>query len=79
MEELNLEQKRQLREMRNTKQYEMSENLVKQLENSFPDIADSGLDAMSLLDALGCEGLSLCIGEWASLTYISRTEQGQNA
>lgn len=51
------------------KQLEMAANLLKEMRSVVPDMPKD-MDAMTLLDALGCAGLSLAVGEWASSTFI---------
>jgi len=55
------------------KQLEMATNLLKEMRSINPDIPKD-IDAMTLLDALGCAGLSLAVGEWASSTFIENLE-----
>jgi hypothetical protein len=54
-----------------TKQYEMAVNLIDELLEFIPELSDE-LNAELLLDALGCAGLSLTIGEYASQTFVAR-------
>ena len=51
------------------KQLEMATNLLEEMRSINPDIPKD-IDAMTLLDALGCAGLSLAVGEYASSTFI---------
>jgi hypothetical protein len=54
-----------------TKQYEMAVNLIDELLEFIPDLSDE-LNGELLLDALGCAGLSLTVGEYASQTFVAR-------
>ena len=53
------------------KQYEMAVNLIDELLEFIPELSDE-LNAELLLDALGCAGLSLTVGEYASQTFVAR-------
>ena len=55
-------------------QLKMAEGLLDNLRSLNPDIPKD-IDAMDLLDALGCSGLSLIIGEYASLTFIENLKE----
>lgn len=66
-ETIGLEQKRTIRELQKTNQFQFAEHLITELESIDPDI---DIDPFMLLDALGCAGLSLTIGTDASRTWI---------
>lgn len=76
MNELTLNDKRQIRTIQKTMQYEMATNLIQEIKNlGIAKIKE--LDARALLDALGIQGLSLTISEDASHTYIQLCETQQ--
>ena len=60
-----------------TKQYEMAVNLIDELLEFIPELSDE-LNAELLLDALGCAGLSLTVGEYASQTFVARLHGWSN-
>ena len=64
---LSLEERRNIRHLRKTEQLLMATNLIAQLVQISPDLK---MDEMMMLDALGCAGLSLTIGDDASRTCI---------
>ncbi|CAB4155683.1 hypothetical protein UFOVP658_21 [uncultured Caudovirales phage] len=64
---LSLEERRNIRHLRKTEQLLMATNLIAQLVQISPDLK---MDEMMMLDALGCAGLSLTIGDDASRTFI---------
>jgi hypothetical protein len=68
MEELTLDERRQIRLFQKEKQLEFATNLLNHLMEDFVELEE--LDPMDLLDALGCQGLSLTIGNDASNTFI---------
>jgi hypothetical protein len=69
--DLSLEEQALHQTILETKQYEMAVNLINELLEFIPDLSDE-LNGDLLLDALGCAGLSLTIGEYASRTFIAR-------
>lgn len=69
--EMSLEEWALQQKILETKQYEMAVNLIEELLEFIPDLSDE-LNGELLLDALGCAGLSLTIGEYASQTFIAR-------
>jgi hypothetical protein len=64
---LSLEERRNIRHLRKTEQLLMATNFIAQLAQMAPDLK---VDEMIVLDALGCAGLSLTIGDDASRTFI---------
>jgi hypothetical protein len=58
-------------------QYQMAVNLINQLRDFIPELSDE-LNGDLLLDALGREGLSLTIGEYASQTFVARLQEESN-
>ena len=64
---LSLEERRNIRHLQKTEQLLMATNLIAQLVKIAPDLK---MDEMMMLDALGCAGLSLTIGDDASRTFI---------
>lgn len=64
---LSLEERRNIRHLQKTEQLLMATNLIAQLVQISPDLK---MDEMMMLDALGCAGLSLTIGDDASRTFI---------
>jgi lantibiotic modifying enzyme len=68
MEELTLDERRQIRLFQKEKQLEFATNLLNHLMEDFVELEE--MDPMDLLDALGCQGLSLTIGNDASNTFI---------
>lgn len=64
---LSFEERRNIRHLRKTEQLLMATNLIAQLAQISPDLK---MDEMMMLDALGCAGLSLTIGDDASRTFI---------
>ncbi len=73
--DLSLEDYAVWREVTETQQYAMATNLVKMLSDMVPNFPKA-VTGDVLLDALGCEGLSLIIGEYAGDTYRSRAKNG---
>jgi hypothetical protein len=69
--DLSLEEQALYQTILETKQYEMAANLINELLAFIPDLSDE-LDGELLLDALGCAGLSLTVGEYASQTFFAR-------
>lgn len=69
--DLSLEEQALYQTILETKQYEMAVNLINEVLAFIPDLSDE-LDGELLLDALGCAGLSLTVGEYASQTFIAR-------
>jgi predicted RNA methylase len=69
--ELSLEEWALQQKILATKQYEMAVNLIDELLEFIPDLSDE-LNGELLLDALGCAGLSLTVGEYASQTFVAR-------
>lgn len=67
-EPIGLEQKRTIRELQKTNQLEFAEHLIAELVMLDPDIE---IDPIMLLDALGCAGLSITIGQDASKTFFA--------
>ena len=57
------------------KQLEMAQGLLDNLRSL--KLIPKTVDAMDLLDALGCAGLSLIIGEYASETFVKNLETTQ--
>jgi hypothetical protein len=68
MDELTLDERRQIRLFQKEKQLEFATNLLNHLMEDFVELEE--MDPMDLLDALGCQGLSLTIGNDASKTFI---------
>ena len=68
MDELTLDERRQIRLLQKEKQLEFATNLLNHLMEDFVELEE--LDPMDLLDALGCQGLSLTIGNDASETFV---------
>ncbi len=68
MDELTLDERRQIRLFQKEKQLEFATNLLNHLMEDFVELEE--MDPMDLLDALGCQGLSLTIGNDASNTFI---------
>ena len=78
MNETTLNDKRQIRKIQKTMQHEMATNLIQEINNlGITKIKE--LDAHTLLDALGIQGLSLTISEDASHTYIQLCGTQQDA
>jgi len=75
--DLSLQERAMLRDILANKQYEMAVNLINQLRDFIPKLSDE-LNGDLLLDALGCEGLSLTIGEYASQTFVARQQEESN-
>lgn len=71
MNELTLNDKRQIRTIKKTMQYEMATNLIQEIKN-LGIVTIKELDALTLLDALGIQGLSLTIGTEASDEFINQ-------
>lgn len=69
--DLSLQERALLRDFLENKQYEMAVNLINELLEFIPDLSDE-LNGDLLLDALGCAGLSLTIGDYASRTFVAR-------
>jgi len=69
-EDLSLENYDLWRSITKQKQLEMAQGLLDNLRNIIPDVPEE-LDPWILLHALGCAGLSLIIGEYASETLIN--------
>ena len=65
---LSLEERRNIRHLQKTEQLLMATNLLNHLMEDFVELEE--IDPMDLLDALGCQGLSLTIGNDASRTFI---------
>lgn len=76
--EMNIFQRKQIAKeiarVQKTSQFEMVTNLLEEIE-AFLNEGDD-LTPLVLLDALGCAGLSLTVGEDASLTFIEMTKEG---
>ncbi len=68
MDELTIYEHNQIRLLQKEKQLEFATNLLNHLMEDFVELEE--LDPMDLLDALGCQGLSLTIGNDASETFI---------
>ena len=68
MDELTLDEHNQIRLLQKEKQLEFATNLLTHLMEDFIELEE--MDPMDLLDALGCQGLSLTIGNDASNTFI---------
>jgi len=68
MDELTLDEHNQIRLLQKEKQLEFATNLLTHLMEDFIELEE--MDPMDLLDALGCQGLSLTIGNDASETFI---------
>jgi hypothetical protein len=68
MDELTIDEHNQIRLLQKEKQLEFATNLLNHLMEDFVELEE--LDPMDLLDALGCQGLSLTIGNDASKTFI---------
>jgi hypothetical protein len=68
MDELTIDEHNQIRLLQKEKQLEFATNLLNHLMEDFVELEE--LDPMDLLDALGCQGLSLTIGNDASETFI---------
>jgi hypothetical protein len=68
MDELTIDEHNQIRLLQKEKQLEFATNLLNHLMEDFVELEE--LDPMDLLDALGCQGLSLTIGNDASNTFI---------
>jgi len=74
---LSLEERRNIRHLQKTEQLLMATNLLNHLMEDFVELEE--MDPMDLLDALGCQGLSLTIGNDASRTFIELlAEQASN-
>ena len=74
---LSLEERRNIRHLQKTEQLLMATNLLNHLMEDFVELEE--IDPMDLLDALGCQGLSLTIGNDASRTFIELlTEQASS-
>ena len=65
---LSLEERRNIRHLQKTEQLLMATNLLNHLMEDFVELEE--MDPMDLLDALGCQGLSLTVGNDASRTFI---------
>ena len=76
-DDLTIEQREQIYVTQKTMQYEMAENLIKEICLFVPDFEEK-LTPMLLLDALGCAGLSLTIGTDASRTFIELVAEQAN-
>lgn len=76
IEELSFIERKLIRKFQKEKQFDFAQNLLNRLNAGALSIEDSisELTPMRLLDALGCEGLSLTIAEDASRTFISLLE-----
>lgn len=76
IEELSFAERKLIRKFQKEKQFEFAQNLLNRLNAGTLNIEDpiSELTPMRLLDALGCEGLSLTIAEDASKTFVSLME-----
>jgi hypothetical protein len=72
--DLSLEQYDLWRSITKNQQLEMATNLLEDMRSVIPDMPKD-VDAMTLLDALGCAGLSLIVGEYASLTFIENLNE----
>jgi hypothetical protein len=68
MDELTIDEHNQIRLLQKEKQLEFATNLLNHLMEDFVELEE--LDPMDLLDAMGCQGLSLTIGNDASDTFI---------
>jgi hypothetical protein len=68
IDELTIDEHNQIRLLQKEKQLEFATNLLNHLMEDFTKLKE--LDPMDLLDALGCQGLSLTIGNDASETFI---------
>jgi hypothetical protein len=68
MDELTIDEHNQIRLLQKEKQLEFATNLLNHLMEDFVELEE--LDPMDLLDALGCQGLSLTIGNDASETFV---------
>jgi len=79
--EMNIFQRKQIAKeiarVQKTSQFEMATNLLEEVMTLVP--VDKNLTPMVLLDALGCAGLSLTVGEDASLTFIEITKDEEGA
>ena len=75
--ELTLAERRLVRELQKTKQFDFCKNLLARLDEMLidEDKKVSNITTMMLLDALGIEGLSLTIAEDASNTFIQLIEE----
>ena len=75
--EMNIFQRKQIAKeiarVQKTSQFEMATNLLEEIMMFVP--VDKDLTPMVILDALGCAGLSLTVGEDASLTFIEMTKE----
>ncbi len=69
MDELTIDEHNQIRLLQKEKQLEFATNLLNHLMEDFVELEE--MDPLDLLDALGCQGLSLTIGSDASDTYIN--------
>jgi len=75
--EMNIFQRKQIAKeiarVQKTSQFEMATNLLEEVMTLIP--VDKDFTPLVLLDALGCAGLSLTVGEDASLTFIEITKK----
>jgi hypothetical protein len=73
--DLSLEEQALHQDILENKQYEMAVNLISELLSFIPELSDLSdeLNGDLLLDALGCAGLSLTVGEYASRTFFVRS------
>ena len=72
--DLSLQERALRRDILENQQYEMAVNLINELREFIPDLSDE-LNGDLLLDALGCAGLSLTVGEYASQTFVARLQE----
>jgi hypothetical protein len=72
--DLSLQERALRRDILENQQYEMAVNLINELREFIPDLSDE-LNGDLLLDALGCAGLSLTVGEYASQTSVARLQE----
>lgn len=68
IDELTINEHNQIRLLQKEKQLEFATNLLNHLMEDFVELEE--MDPMDLLDALGCQGLSLTIGNDASDTFV---------
>lgn len=68
IDELTIDEHNQIRLLQKEKQLEFATNLLNHLMEDFVELEE--MDPMDLLDALGCQGLSLTIGNDASDTFV---------
>ena len=75
MDELTIDEHNQIRLLQKEKQLEFATNLLTHLMEDFTKLEE--MDPMDLLDALGCQGLSLTIGNDASDTFIKMLSKAE--